>query len=87
MAHAVSVRASKPKERAKVKRVLSYAFLGIALAVGGSASAFADPWHHHDHDPPKPQPRTAPEVDPGLAIAGISLLGGTIAVLRARRSK
>jgi len=32
-------------------------------------------------------PRTAPEIDAGLAAAGLAFLGGTIAVVRARRSK
>lgn len=76
----------KSKERANVKRVLKCSFLGLALAVGTSA-AHADPWWHHHHDPPKPEPRKAPEVDPNMAIGGLSLLGGTIAVLRAQRSK
>jgi hypothetical protein len=89
MAHAVVSAGGKSKERANVKRVLKYSLLGLALAVGASASAHADPsWHHrHDPDPPCPEPRTAPEVDPSLAIGGLSLLGGTIAVLRAGRSK
>jgi hypothetical protein len=87
MAYAAVSSVGKSKERANVKKVLKYSLFGLALAVGASASAHADPWWNHDHDPPKPQPRTAPEVDPNLAIGGLSLLGGTIAVLRVRRSK
>ena len=79
-------KAAFRKER-DVNRVLKSSFLGIALAVGASTAAHASPWHHHDYDPPRREPKTAPEVDPSLAIGGLSLLGGTIAVLRARRSK
>jgi len=63
--------------------MLKYSFLGLALVVGASATANASPrdsWHH-DH------PQHAPEVDPALAISGLSLLGGTLTVLRARRRK
>jgi hypothetical protein len=70
-----------------VKKVLKYSFLGLALAIGACGAAQADPHHHHDDDPPKREPKKAPEVDPNLAMGGLSLLGGTIAVLRARRWK
>ena len=75
-----------------MKKVLKYLFLGLALVVGASAAANASPvtpahsaspltpWHH---DPLQ----QAPEVDPALAISGLSLLGGTLTVLRARRRK
>jgi hypothetical protein len=39
------------------------------------------------HNKPTHNDRTAPEVDPGLALSGIALLGGSLTVLRARRSK
>ena len=79
-----------------MKKIIKYSFLVTALAVGASAAAHADPWH--DHDPPRPEPghhhdspqsgfRQAPEVDSTLAISGLSLLGGTLAVLNARRRK
>jgi hypothetical protein len=59
--------------------------LGLMLLV--STRAFA----HHHHDPPPPPPPNcnggAPEVDPGLAIAGISFLSGSLAVLRSRLRK
>ena len=72
-----------------MKRFVKYSLI-LALALGVSKAAHADPpsWsngHHHDHDPPAPH--TAPEVDAALAVGGLALLGGTIAVLRARRSK
>ena len=37
--------------------------------------------------PHPPAPATAPEVDPSLAIVGISFLTGTLTVLRVRRRK
>jgi hypothetical protein len=37
--------------------------------------------------PPPHAPATAPEVDPSLAIVGISFLAGTLTVLRVRRRK
>ena len=51
----------------------------LALALLMSTPAFA---RHKDPPPPG-----APEVDPSLAIAGISFLGGSLAVLRSRRRK
>jgi LPXTG-motif cell wall-anchored protein len=36
---------------------------------------------------PNCKPSAAPELDISLAAAGISLLGGTLAVVRARRRK
>ena len=41
----------------------------------------------NDHHPTPPAPATAPEVDPSLAIVGISFLAGTLTVLRVRRRK
>ncbi|HEY1256955.1 MAG TPA: hypothetical protein VGF01_19470 [Terracidiphilus sp.] len=31
--------------------------------------------------------KTSPEIDPGLAISALTLLGGTLAVLRVRHKK
>jgi hypothetical protein len=58
--------------------------LGMVLAL--SSPAFAHrPWG----PPPPPNTPTgaAPEVDPSLAIAGISFLAGSLAVLRSRLRK
>jgi hypothetical protein len=68
-----------------LKKLLKYSLLGLTLTAAASSAAFADPWKHHD--PPKPEPRNAPEVDPSLAISGLSLLGGTLVVLRTQRRK
>ena len=54
--------------------------LGLTLGMAAAAHAAPAP-------PPPPPTRTAPEVDPGLAASGLMLLGGAIAVVRARRSK
>jgi hypothetical protein len=71
-----------------MKSLLKYSLI-LALVLGANMAAYADPppWsngHHHDPDPPKPY--TAPEVDAALAFGGLALVGGTIAVLRSRRS-
>jgi LPXTG-motif cell wall-anchored protein len=70
-----------------LKHILKYSFLGMALALAvGSTNAHADDWDH-DHRDHDPKPHTAPEVDPSLAFGGLALLGGTLTVLRSRRSK
>jgi len=56
--------------------------LGLVLLL--SAPAFA---RHHDDPPPGGSSGAAPEVDPSLAIAGISFLAGSLAVLRSRLRK
>ena len=58
--------------------------LGLVLLL--SSPAFAH--DHHGGQPPSGGPSgAAPEVDPGLAIAGISFLAGSLAVLRSRLRK
>jgi len=58
--------------------------LGLALAL--SAPAFAHD-HHGGNPPSGGTTGAAPEVDPSLAIAGISFLTGSLAVLRSRLRK
>jgi len=79
-------------EPMNIKWKSSTLVLGMVLAL--SAPAFANrPWGHPP--PPPPQPSgppsgtsgAAPEVDPSLAIAGISFLAGSLAVLRSRLRK
>lgn len=67
--------------------------LVLALALGLTAIAHAAPGGNgsgdgdgNGHDNPN-NPHTAPEVDAGFAASGLALLGGTIAVVRGRRSK
>lgn len=57
------------------KNLLKYTFviLGLALATCASAHGMAF--------------KQAPEIDPSLAVSGLTLLAGTLAVLRVRRSK
>jgi hypothetical protein len=66
--------------------------LGMVLLM--SAPAFAR--GHQGGNPPNPPTPSptwgggsgaAPEVDPSLAVAGISFLAGSLAVLRSRRNK
>jgi hypothetical protein len=58
-----------------VKRnFLKYMFIVLGLALSASATAFAGPPH-------------TPEVDPGMAVSGLTLFVGSLAVLRVRRKK
>lgn len=71
----------------------------VTLANGGFTGFVDDIWNwlfHSSSDhkqgdqnsntPPR-DGRAAPEVDPNLAVSGFLLLGGTLTVLRSRRSK
>lgn len=62
-----------------MKPILKYSLLVLALSLTAVPSVRA-----HDHDPHR---RTAPEVDPALAISGLALLFGSLSVAHARRSK
>jgi hypothetical protein len=67
------------------KKWKSSAFvLGLVLML--SAPAFARS-HGGSIPPTGGSSGAAPEVDPGLAIAGISFLAGSLAVLRSRQRK
>jgi hypothetical protein len=59
------------------KNFLKYAFVVLGLALGTCASAHGMAFNK----PP------SPEVDPGLAISAITLLAGSLAVMRVRRQK
>jgi hypothetical protein len=59
------------------KNFLKYAFVVLGLALGACASAHGLVFGQ----PPKP------EIDPGLAISAVTLLVGSLAVMRARRQK
>lgn len=56
------------------KNLLMNTLVVLGLALGTCASAHAMAFK-------------GPEVDPGLVISGLTLLGGSLAVLRARRKK
>jgi hypothetical protein len=57
--------------------------LGFVLLLAASASALAgDP----SHGPPS-WCFKAPEIDPASAMAGLTMLAGSLAVIRGRRSK
>lgn len=55
------------------KNQLKYSLVVLAVVLSTCTVAYARP--------------RAPEVDPSLAIGGLTLLAGTIAVLRIRRKK
>jgi hypothetical protein len=65
-----------------MKNLLKYSLMVAILGIGASTMANAYPgWDdHHPHDP-------APEVDPGMALSALTLLGGTLAVARTRRKQ
>jgi len=67
-----------------LRNLLKYAILTFVLAVGASAVANATPCSTVN---PNCKPTPAPEIDPSLAVVGISLLAGTLAVMRARVRK
>lgn len=60
------------------KNLLKYALVALGLAFSTCSIAHALVFY--------PNPRT-PEVDPSLAVGGLTLLAGTLAVMRVRRRK
>lgn len=61
-----------------MKSILKYSILAVSLSLTAIPSARAD----------KNKPaKTAPEVDPSLALSGLALLAGSLSVAHARRSK
>lgn len=76
-----------------MKSLTKYVLLTLVLAFGASTAANAktDRWWSPptwDRKPLKSDPTpVAPEVDPSLAIGGISLLAGGLTILRARKGK
>lgn len=67
-----------------MRNLIKYALLTVVVAFGASIAANAVPCASVN---PNCKPSAAPELDISLAAAGISLLGGTLAVVRARRRK
>jgi LPXTG-motif cell wall-anchored protein len=74
-----------------MKNVVKYALFTtvLALTVSSQARAFDHDQRDKDHRGKDQSncPNTAPEVDPSLAIGGLTMLGGTLTVLRSRRRK
>jgi LPXTG-motif cell wall-anchored protein len=67
---------------------LKYSALMLALAAGTSTIALANPFEsEHRRAPHQPAPQRAPEIDSSMMLSGLTLLGGTLTVLRARRKK
>jgi hypothetical protein len=63
----------------EMSKVIGFVLL---LAVTGSAVAGIG---HHPYFPPFPF--KAPEIDPASAVAALTMLAGTLAVIRGRRVK
>jgi hypothetical protein len=55
--------------------------LGFVLLLAASSAALAS------HGGPPSWCFKAPEIDPGSAMAGLTMLAGSLAVIRGRRSK
>jgi hypothetical protein len=73
-----------PERTLSMKNTLKYSLVAAVLLLSSGAFAHAgfDPFRPHP-----PTPVTAPEVDPGMAMSGLTLLAGTLTILRAKRSK
>jgi hypothetical protein len=70
-----------------MKTALKCSLLTLALALAAAPSAHAKPQPQPQPQPTPYKPGKAPEVDPALATTGLALLAGSLAVVRARRSK
>ncbi|MGA2350316.1 MAG: hypothetical protein ABSF70_07785 [Terracidiphilus sp.] len=73
---------------------MKYVSLALVLMLAASVAAHAKDggwFSDHDrykHESPKSDPDpVAPEIDPSLAIGGITLLAGGLTALRSRKSK
>ena len=74
--------------------ILKHSMLALALATTVTTAAHA---YDGDRNHPKPQPRyepssphhpaQAPEVDMNLAFGGLTMLAGTLTVLRSKRKR
>ena len=67
-------------------KFLKISILAICLAAGSSTIASASDNNEERHAIRHPE-NTAPEIDPGMAVGSLSMIGGTLAVLRSRRRK
>jgi hypothetical protein len=62
-------------------------FIGFVVLLVAAGSALAGGDHNHFFNPPWQWPVKAPELDPASAVAGLTMLAGTLAVIRGRRAK
>jgi hypothetical protein len=75
-----------------MKKLLTLSAIALALVLGSSTHALAVTLDNHPTTQ-GPAPKTpsraalAPEVDPSLALSALTLLGGSLTVLRMRRRK
>lgn len=73
-----------------MKNVLFYFALILILAAATSSRAVAEPYRGCEATPQGQPPscnKVAPEVDPGMVVGGLTLLGGALAVARGRRKQ
>jgi hypothetical protein len=68
------------------KRLLKSSLLMLFLALGTCSAAHGMIFRTCGI-PGFPPCKKSPEIDPGLAVSALTLLGGTLVVLRARRKK
>jgi hypothetical protein len=68
-----------------VNKILKLSLLALALVLSTSPRAHAFENGGPVHGIPNNPPPTAPEVDPSLAFGGLTLLAGTLTVMRSRR--
>ena len=69
-------------------KLLKYSLFALALTLGTTTLAHAREDHRGHGDPSGKKgncDNTAPEVDPSMAIGALTMLGGTLAVVRSRR--
>jgi LPXTG-motif cell wall-anchored protein len=69
---------------------LALLVFALVLFMSPQAHAFGGRGWNPPPPPPPPPPHcsnTAPEVDPSLALGGLTLLGGSLTVMRSRRRK
>jgi hypothetical protein len=68
-----------------MKTILKYSLLALVLSLASASSAHADGGDNKNNkDKGK---KSAPEIDPTLAVTGLALLAGSLSVAYARRSK
>jgi hypothetical protein len=67
-------------------KFLKFSILAVCLAAGSSTIASASDNNEERHAIRHPD-NTAPEIDPGVAFGSLSMLGGTLVVLRSRRRR